>query len=186
MYIRRHQMLMENEFPTELKQAYRGMERNGNPWNLSPRDRMKWVGDIEVPTVDDNPDFELLWWVGCAPSYDPRAQETARAFAKVLNAAGVNYAILGEMERCTGDSARRSGNEALFFELAQGNIEVLNEVMGDKTAAHRHHLPALPADARQGIRPVRRQLRGDPPHAVARRTDGSQEDQRAARTATWT
>jgi Fe-S oxidoreductase len=132
MYIRRHRMLMENEFPTELKQAYRGMERNGNPWNLSPRDRMKWVGDVEVPTVDDNPDFDLLWWVGCAPSYDPRAQETARAFAKVLNASGVSYAILGEMERCTGDSARRSGNEALFFELAQGNIEVLNEVIGDK------------------------------------------------------
>ena len=69
--------------------------------------------------MDDNPDFDLLWWVGCAPSYDPRAQETAKAFAKVLKAAGVNFAILGEMERCTGDSARRSGNEALFFELAQ-------------------------------------------------------------------
>ena len=132
LYIRRHQMLMENEFPTELKQAYRGMERNGNPWNLSPRDRMKWTDGLEVPTVEDNPDFDLLWWVGCAPSYDPRAQETAKAFAKVLNAAGVSFAILGEMERCTGDSARRSGNEALFFELAQGNIEVLNEVMGDK------------------------------------------------------
>ena len=132
LYIRRHKMLMENEFPAELKQAYRGMERNGNPWNLSPRDRMKWMGDVEVPTVDDNPDFELLWWVGCAPSYDPRAQETSRAFAKILNAAGVSYAVLGEMERCTGDSARRSGNEALFFELAKGNIEVLNEVMGDK------------------------------------------------------
>jgi len=132
MQIRRHQMLMENEFPAELKQAYRGMERNGNPWNISARDRMKWVGDVEVPTVDDNPDFELLWWVGCAPSYDPRAQETAKAFVKILQAAGVNYAILGEMERCTGDAARRSGNEALFFEMAKGNIEVLNEVMGDK------------------------------------------------------
>ncbi len=132
LYMRRHRVLMENDFPSELKQAYRGMERNGNPWNLSPRDRMKWAGDLEVPTVEDNPDFDLLWWVGCAPSYDPRAQETARAFAKVLKAAGVNYAILGEMERCTGDSARRSGNEALFFELAQGNIEVLNEAIGDK------------------------------------------------------
>lgn len=132
LYIRRHQMLMENAFPTELKQAYRGMERNGNPWNLSPRDRMKWTGDLAVPTVDDNPEFEILWWVGCAPSYDPRAQDTARAFAKVLAAAGVSYAILGEMERCTGDAARRSGNEALFFELAQGNIEVLNAVMGEK------------------------------------------------------
>ncbi len=128
MYMRRHQMLMENEFPAELKQAYRGMERNGNPWNISARDRMKWAGDVEVPTIDDNPEPDLLWWVGCAPSYDPRAQETARAFAKVLNAAGVNYAVLGESERCTGDSARRSGNEALFFEMAKANIEVLNEV----------------------------------------------------------
>ena len=132
MYIRRHQMLMENAFPTELKQAYRGMERNGNPWNISARDRMKWAAGLEVPTIDENPDFDVLWWVGCAPSYDPRAQETARALAKVLNAAGVNFAVLGEMERCTGDSARRSGNEALFYELAQGNIETLNEVMGDK------------------------------------------------------
>lgn len=132
LYIRRHQMLMENAFPTELKQAYRGMERNGNPWNISARDRMKWAAGLEVPTIDENPDFEVLWWVGCAPSYDPRAQETARALAKVLNVAGVNFAVLGEMERCTGDSARRSGNEALFFELAQGNIETINEVMGEQ------------------------------------------------------
>lgn len=132
LYIRRYQMLMENSFPDELKQAYRGMERNGNPWNISARDRMKWASGLEAPTVDENPDFDLLWWVGCAPSYDPRAQETARAFAKVLNAAGVNFAVLGEMERCTGDAARRSGNEALFYELAQGNIETLNEAMGER------------------------------------------------------
>jgi Fe-S oxidoreductase len=130
--MRRNQVLMENEFPAELKQAFRGMERNGNPWNLSQRDRMKWADGLDVPTVDDNPDFDILWWVGCSASYDPRAQETARAFAKILNAAGVSYAVLGEMERCNGDSARRAGNEALFYELAQGNIEVLNEVMGDK------------------------------------------------------
>ncbi|MFZ1771552.1 MAG: (Fe-S)-binding protein [Caldilinea sp.] len=132
LYIRRHQVLMENAFPSELKTAYRGMERNGNPWNISARDRMNWAKGLQVPTVDENPDFELLWWVGCAPSYDPRAQDTARALAKVLNAAGLNFAVLGEMERCTGDSARRSGNEALFFELAQGNIETLNEVMGEQ------------------------------------------------------
>jgi Fe-S oxidoreductase len=130
MYIRRRQMLNENEFPSELKQAYRGMERNGNPWNLSNRDRMKWADGLDVPTVDDNPDFEILWWVGCAPSYDPRAQDTAKAFARVLTAAGANYAVLGEMESCTGDSARRSGNEYLFYEMAKANIETLNEVVG--------------------------------------------------------
>lgn len=128
LYMRRRQMLTENEFPVELKAAYRGMERNSNPWNMSNRDRMKWTAGLDIPTVDDNPDFELLWWVGCAPAYDPRAQDTAKAFAKILNAAGVNYAILGEIESCTGDTARRSGNEYLFYEMAKGNIETLNEV----------------------------------------------------------
>ncbi|MGL4649884.1 MAG: (Fe-S)-binding protein, partial [Caldilineaceae bacterium] len=131
MYMRRRQMLTEGEFPKELKTAYRGMERNGNPWNLSNRDRMKWMESlgegVEVPTVEENPGFEYLWWVGCAPSYDPRAQDTAKAFAKILTAAGVNFAVLGELESCTGDTARRSGNEYLFAEMAKGNIENLNE-----------------------------------------------------------
>ncbi len=127
LYMRRWQTLMEDAYPKELRTAYRGMERNGNPWNLSAGDRMAWAEGLDVPTVEENPDFELLWWVGCAPAYDPRAQATAKAFAKVLNAAGVNYAVLGEMETCTGDAARRSGNEALFYEMALGNIETLNE-----------------------------------------------------------
>lgn len=128
MYMRRRQVLVENDFPAQLKGAYRGMERNGNPWNLRSGDRLKWAAGLDVPTIDENPTPDLLWWVGCAPAYDPRAQATARAFAQVLAAAGVNYAVLGESERCTGDAARRSGNEYLFFEMAQANIEVLNEV----------------------------------------------------------
>ncbi len=127
LYMRRNQMMMENAFPHELQGAYKGMERSGNPWNLARRDRMNWAADLDIPTVEDNPDFEVLWWVGCAPAYDMRAQGTAKAFAKVLKEAGVNFAVLGEMENCTGDSARRSGNEALFYELAMANIEVLNE-----------------------------------------------------------
>ncbi len=128
MYMRRHQVLVENDFPSQLKGAFRGMERNGNPWNLRPGDRLKWADGVDVPTIDENPEPDILWWVGCAPAYDPRAQATARAFAQVLQAAGVNYAILGESERCTGDSARRAGNEYLFYEMAQANIEMLNEV----------------------------------------------------------
>jgi Fe-S oxidoreductase len=128
LYIRRREVLMENAFPAELKSAYRGMERNGNPWNQPASERLTWTEGLNVPTVDENPTPEILWWVGCAPAYDPRSRETARAFAKVLQAAGVNYAILGELESCTGDSARRSGNEYLFYELAKGNIETLNEV----------------------------------------------------------
>jgi Fe-S oxidoreductase len=83
-----------------------------------------------VPTVEANPDFEILYWVGCAPATDPRARKTARAFAQVLTAAGVNFAVLGRLERCNGDSARRSGNEFLFSQLAQQNVETLNEVLG--------------------------------------------------------
>ena len=128
LYMRRNQMMMENSFPHELQAAYKGMERSGNPWNLARRDRMKWADGLDIPTVEENPDFELLWWVGCAPAYDMRAQSTARAFYEVLKAAKVNFAILGEMESCTGNSARRSGNEALFYELAMANIEVLKEV----------------------------------------------------------
>ncbi|MCB0187030.1 MAG: 4Fe-4S dicluster domain-containing protein, partial [Caldilineaceae bacterium] len=128
MYLRRHQVLMEDNFPKELKSAFRGMERNGNPWNQSARDRMKWAAGLDVPTIDENPEPDLLWWVGCAPSYDPRAQQVAQAFAKILNAAGVNYAVLGESESCTGDSARRAGNEYLFYEMAKANIAVLDEI----------------------------------------------------------
>ncbi len=128
LYMRRYQVLVENRFPHELQAAYRGMERNGNPWNQSAGDRMAWAQGLDVPTVDQNPDADILWWVGCAPSYDPRARQTAQALAKVLNHAGVNYAVLGEQETCTGDSARRSGNEYLFYELAQMNVETLNQV----------------------------------------------------------
>lgn len=126
--IRRALVLMENDFPDQLQTAFRGMERSLNPWNVPPTERLKWADGLEVPTLDINPVPEILWWVGCAPATDPRAQKTARAFARILNEAGVNYAILGEAEQCTGDSARRAGNEYLFFELASANVELLNEV----------------------------------------------------------
>jgi len=126
--IRRALVLMENEFPEQLQVAFRGMERTLNPWNVPPTERMKWAEGLEVPTINDNPEPEILWWVGCAPATDARAQKVARAFARILNAAGVNYAVLGEMEQCTGDSARRAGNEYLFNELASANVEMLNEL----------------------------------------------------------
>ncbi|MEM7130092.1 MAG: (Fe-S)-binding protein [Chloroflexota bacterium] len=135
LYMRRHQVLMEDSFPTELGQAYRGMERNGNPWNQSANDRMAWAEGLTVPTIDENPDADVLWWVGCAPSYDPRAQKTAQSFAKILNHAGVNFAVLAEAETCTGDAARRTGNDYLYFELAQTNIEILNEVQPKRIVA---------------------------------------------------
>ena len=126
--IRRSLVLMENAFPPQLQTAYRGMERHANPWNVPATERLKWAEGLDVPTIDENPQAELLWWVGCAPATDDRAQKIARAFALILNAAGVNYAVLGQKEQCSGDSARRSGNEFLFSELAMANIEILNEV----------------------------------------------------------
>ncbi len=126
--IRRAQVLMENAFPDQLQTAFRGMERNLNPWNVPPTERLKWAEGLDVPTIDTNPTPDLLWWVGCAPATDSRAQKTARAFVEILNAAGVNYSVLGEAEQCTGDSARRAGNEFLFNELASANVEILNEV----------------------------------------------------------
>lgn len=127
MDIRRNQVLMESEFPEELQQAFRGMERNGNPWQMA-NDRMEWTQplDFKVPTVEENPDFDVLYWVGCAGAFDPGAQKIARSFATILNKAGVNYAVLGNQETCTGDTARRAGNEYLFTEMAMGNIETLN------------------------------------------------------------
>jgi Fe-S oxidoreductase len=126
--IRRNLAMMEASVPKQLESAFRGMERNANPWNVSPADRMKWAEGLSVPTIDENPEPELLWWVGCAPATDARAQKTARAFAKILNAAELNFAVLGRNEQCTGDSARRAGREDIFFGLASGNVEMLNEV----------------------------------------------------------
>ena len=128
MHLRRYQALTADSFPQTLQQAFRGIERQGNPWNQSARERLAWADGLAVPTVDENPDADILWWVGCAPSYDPRARQTARAFAKVLDHAGVDYAVLGEMESCSGDAARRSGREDLFWGMAETNIELLNDV----------------------------------------------------------
>jgi Fe-S oxidoreductase len=126
--IRRNLTLMESNFPKQLETAFKGMERNTNPWNVSQSDRMKWADGMNVPTIEQNTEPEILWWVGCAPATDTRAQKTAQAFAKILNTAGVNYAVLGQNEACTGDSARRAGREDIFFGLASQNVEILNEV----------------------------------------------------------
>ncbi|GAB1470561.1 (Fe-S)-binding protein [Chloroflexota bacterium] len=126
--IRRNLTMMESKFPKQLETAFKGMERNQNPWNVSQGDRMKWAEGMNVPTIEQNAEPEILWWVGCAPATDSRAQKTAQAFAKILNTAGVNYAVLGQNEACTGDPARRAGREDIFFGLASQNVETLNEV----------------------------------------------------------
>jgi len=131
--IRQNLVLMESDFPQELKGAFTGMERQANPWGLTG-DRLAWTRDLDfpVPTVEENPEFDILYWVGCAGSFDPNAQEIARATATLLHRAGLNYAVLGNDETCTGDSARRAGNEYLFNELAMTNIEKLKEIGVEK------------------------------------------------------
>ncbi len=126
MDIRRSMVLMDNTFPEQWQNAFRGMERAFNPWGVPQTERLKWAEGMNVPTFEQNPNAEVLWWVGCAPSTDARAQKTARAFAEILNKAGVSFAVLGTREQCTGDSARRAGNEYLFNELASANVEMLN------------------------------------------------------------
>ncbi len=125
--MRRNLVLEKAEFPEEAQPAFRGMEVNGNPWQLAPENRADWVGDLEVPlAAEAGGDFEYLFWVGCAGSYDDNGKRTSRALAKILKAAGIKFAILGPEETCTGDAARRLGNEYLFQMLAAQNVETLN------------------------------------------------------------
>ncbi len=125
--MRRHEVMIKGDsFPSELNKPFEGMEVNGNPWSLSRMDRANWAEGLDVPLASDKPDAEVFYWVGCAASYDDRAKKVARATARLLQQAGVEFAILGEEESCTGDPARRAGNEYLFTMLAEANIETLN------------------------------------------------------------
>ncbi|GGL83525.1 iron-sulfur-binding protein [Deinococcus aerolatus] len=126
--IRRQQVMVAGEFPQQLQTAFRGMERASNPWGISRDKRMEWAEGLKVPTIDENPEPDVIYWVGCAAAYDPGAQKVARSFVQLLDKAGVNYAVLGKKEACTGDSARRAGNEFLYQTLAQENVETLNSI----------------------------------------------------------
>jgi len=126
--MRRYLVLDKAEFPKEVQNAFRGMETNGNPWNISAATRADWAKDLPVATMGEAGDkeIEVLFWVGCAGSYEDRAKRVSKALVEILDAAGVSFAILGNEETCTGDSARRMGNEYLFQMLAQQNVETLN------------------------------------------------------------
>ncbi|MFP6648446.1 MAG: (Fe-S)-binding protein, partial [Pirellulaceae bacterium] len=123
--MRRH-LVGEGELRGSPATALQKVQRSGNPWGLPAEDRFNWREGLEVPTADENPDFELLYWVGCAAAYDRRTQKIARAVVELLARAEVNFAVLGPEERCSGDFARRMGDEFLFQELATGNIATLD------------------------------------------------------------
>ena len=143
--VRRQQVLMESAFPKELGQMFRKMESRGNPWGLAPRKRMDWAKglDFEVPVVgvdvEDASEVDYLFWVGCAGAFEDRAKRTTRAVAELLHIAGVSFAVLGDAESCTGDPARRAGNEILYQMLASQNVETLTEAKAQRivvTCAH--------------------------------------------------
>ncbi len=134
--MRRFQVLVESEFPTELGGTFRNLEKAGNPWGANKQDREGWIAECDFPVrVVEGvlPDeVEYLFWVGCAGAYEERAKKTTKAVAELLYMAGVNFAVLGKRETCTGDPARRSGNEFLYQILAKENIETFNEVFAGR------------------------------------------------------
>ncbi|MFJ8960357.1 (Fe-S)-binding protein [Lentzea sp. NPDC102401] len=138
--MRRYQVLIESNFPSELGGMFKNLENKGNPWGQNSKDRLAWTEglEFEVPVFDGElGDAEYLFWVGCAGAYEDRAKKTTRAVAELLHTADVKYTVLGPEETCTGDPARRAGNEFLFQMLAQQNVEVLNSVFEDRPAGQR-------------------------------------------------
>ena len=146
--MRRHQVMIESEFPSELGALFKNLENKGNPWGQNSRNRMDWAKklDFEVPVFDGElaPETEYLFWVGCAGAFDDGQQKTVRATAELLHRAGVGYVVLGPEESCTGDPARRSGNEFLFQMLAAQNVEVLNAVFEGREPGTRKIVTTCP------------------------------------------
>lgn len=134
--MRRFQVLVESEFPAELGGTFRNLEKAGNPWGANKQDRESWIAECDFPVKvvsgELPEDVEYLFWVGCAGAYEERAKKTTKAVAELLHMAGVNFAVLGKRETCTGDPARRSGNEFLYQILSRENIETFTETFGSR------------------------------------------------------
>ncbi|AQU67391.1 (Fe-S)-binding protein [Streptomyces niveus] len=135
--MRRYQVMIESSFPSEAGTMLKNLEKKGNPWGLQKKQRLEWTKevDFEVPVVgrdvEDLSEVDYLYWVGCAGALEDRAKKTTKAFAELLHIAGVKFAIMGGDEKCTGDSARRLGNEPLFQQLGQENVAMLNMAYGE-------------------------------------------------------
>jgi Fe-S oxidoreductase len=141
--MRRYQVLVESAFPAEAATMLKNLENKGNPWGMGEAKRAEWITelDFDVPVVDGTigDDVEYLFWVGCAGALEDRAKKTTKAIARLLHTAGVKFAVLGPAESCTGDPARRMGNEFVYSMLAQQNIEILNEAGARKIVASCPH-----------------------------------------------
>ncbi len=130
--MRRYLVQERGEFPNELQTAFRSLESAANPWGFPAEERGNWAEGLDVKTLAEYPEAEVIFWIGCAPAYDERAKKVTRATTQLLQRAGIDFAILGPEEQCTGDPARRAGNEYLFQMLAQANIETLNGYGAEK------------------------------------------------------
>jgi Fe-S oxidoreductase len=137
--MRQNLVLEQEKTPGELQRTFRNIERQSNPWGIANDQRMDWANGLDVPTIEDRPDPEYILWVGCAGAFDSRIIKQTRAMVKVLDAAGVDYAVLGHQEACTGDPARRAGNEMLFQALAEQNVETLKSVNAKKVVTSCPH-----------------------------------------------
>ncbi|MEO6890554.1 MAG: (Fe-S)-binding protein [Ktedonobacteraceae bacterium] len=137
--MRRHLVMEESDFPEEVTSLFNNVERNSNPWEISNDKRAEWAAGLDVPLMSENPHADVLYWVGCMGSFDQRNKKVATSVVKILQAAKVNFAILGPEESCTGDPARRIGNEYLWQMMAQQNIEVLNGYGFNAAEAHNGH-----------------------------------------------
>lgn len=135
---RRNMVLMQGEVPAEAQGTLRALENRANPYG-APQDRMKWAEGLNVPVLKAGDSVEYLYWVGCVSAYDPRKQKIARALVALLNAAGVSYGVLGVAENCSGDPARRLGEENLYQSLAKKNIELLKSVRFETLVANCPH-----------------------------------------------
>jgi Fe-S oxidoreductase len=139
--MRRYQVMIESSFPSEAGAMLKNLENKGNPWGMAAKARLDWTKEVgfKVPVVgedvEDLSEVEYLYWVGCAGALEDRAKKTTKAFTELLHIAGVNFAVLGAGESCTGDPARRLGNEFLFQMLAAQNVETLNEAKATKIVA---------------------------------------------------
>ncbi|MBW0117714.1 (Fe-S)-binding protein [Pseudonocardia abyssalis] len=146
--MRRNQVLIESEFPSELGTLFKNLENKGNPWGQNAKERLDWTKKLgfTVNVFDGElaPETEYLFWIGCAGAFDDGAKKTVQATAELLHRAGVTYTVLGPEETCTGDPARRSGNEFLFQMLAQQNVEVLNAVFEGREAGTRKIVTTCP------------------------------------------
>lgn len=138
--MRRHMVMLESDFPAELGGMFKNVEQKGNPWGMNASMRNDWITEVDFPVrvfgmegEEEIPeDVEYLFWVGCAGAYEDRAKATTKAVAELLHTAGVEFMVLGDGETCTGDPARRAGNEFLFQMQAMQNVEVLNEIKAKK------------------------------------------------------